>query len=153
MSAWFEERLFGLYPYACSSFDSARQTISGTALSSTIKLPDVESLPIRSPKLQFVCSAGEQFLVGFAGGDPTQPFVANLDFAASYTQALPIARQGELISMTFTLVPALAGVPPVPIPNAYSLFVLPSTTVVPGAGGIYTAFGTIRTGDPRLKAG
>lgn len=96
VTSWFNERLFGYYPYIIKSFNAARQTIDASPVT-TGQLPFVQGLQIRSPGLQFVCQPGEQCIVAFEGGLPTKPFIAALGLAAEYGSALPIARQGDMI--------------------------------------------------------
>ncbi len=93
----FEEKLFGLYPYVVESYDSAAQQLSATPLGSGSRLPFIAKVKIRTPKLKLELAKGEQVVVAFAGGDPTQPFVANFDYAQSYGNAQPVACQGDVV--------------------------------------------------------
>ncbi len=95
VKSWFNEKLLGFYPYIITSFDSARQTIDATPANNR-NLPNVQGLGIRSPGLQYKCSANEQCTVAFEGGDPTKPFIATLGLASDYQGALPIARQADM---------------------------------------------------------
>jgi hypothetical protein len=96
VQSWFDERLFGFYPYVITSFDVARQTLNATPFNNP-KLPLVQGVSIRSPGLQFKCAPNEQCTIAFEGGDPTRPFVATLGLASEYQGALPVVRQGDMV--------------------------------------------------------
>ncbi len=94
--SWFEERLFGLYPYVIESFDSVKQTISASPLNNP-NLPMAPNMSIRSFGMKTTCSPGEQCIVAFEGGITTRPFVAFLGLASEYSSALPAMRTGDMV--------------------------------------------------------
>ena len=116
--AVLEERLYGLYPYVVEEFDTVRQLVSGRPLRGGGSLPRVSRIPIRTPLEQVVLRTGSQIVVGFEGGDPAFPFVATYDYAPAYSDALPVARQGDMcqgggLGQVLTLTPV------VPAPSPY----------------------------------
>lgn len=159
VTSWFNERLFGFYPYIINSFNTARQTIDASPVT-TGRLPFVKGLPIRSPGLQFVCQRGEQCIVAFEGGDPTKPFIATLGLASEYGSALPIGRQGDMVrfggnGQLIALYPMAA--PPVPpfatlgVPYLVSFGTLepPSPPIPPPFQS--PGYGIVSTGSPNAK--
>lgn len=85
----------GCYLYSVYSFSESAQTADLRPVGNS-KMPTVAKVPIRTPGLQIKLLSGDEVLVAFQDGDPSQPFIASLSTAASYAAALPIARQGDM---------------------------------------------------------
>lgn len=103
-------RLLTFNRYNVTTCDYEAQTFSGTPSVSTSGLPNVSEVPIRLP-MKVNITPGTSVLVGFAGGDPTDPFLAFPDQLTTYTTAKlratgqieigeaaaqPAARQGDM---------------------------------------------------------
>jgi hypothetical protein len=144
----------GVYTYVVASFDEAAQTADLQPLNAK-KLPTLTKIPIRTPGLRVKLVKGDQVLVGFQDGDPTQPFVASLMTAKSYSDALNVARQGD---MTFTSLTLLQALLPngSPVPNGYVVIVPPPVppvpTFEPGVGGVLSFYGVCATGSSFVKS-
>lgn len=79
-------RLLTFNRYTVSTCDYEVQTFDGTPSITAAGLPNVSSVPIRLP-MKVNITPGTSVLVGFAGGDPTDPFLAFPDQLTTYTTA------------------------------------------------------------------
>ena len=101
----------GFHRYSVTSCDYDAQTFDGTPSLSASGLPAVEKLPIRS-SVKLELQSGSSVLVGFAGGNPADPFLAFVDQSQTLIRAklrasgqieigeaasLPAARQGDMV--------------------------------------------------------
>lgn len=156
---WMGTKLFGHFPYIIDRFDVASQTLDASpSPSCSTKLYPVKGVPVRAQKMQFNCSPGEQVVLAFAGGDPTQPFIAGLGYASDYSAALPIARQGDMVrcggngTLAAFYPTATPPVPPVValgVPFLVSFGTLTSPPTPPPIQG--ALYGINSTGSVRVK--
>jgi len=102
----------GVYIYEVFSWNDTAQTADLKPVGNS-KMPQVTGVQPRLPGLQVKLKPGDQVLVGFQDGDPSQPFIASLMTGAANAGALPIATQGSMVSTSISLAPALtpAGIP------------------------------------------
>lgn len=142
---------FGIWEYTVTGFDEAAQTAD---LKPTVndRLPDLTKIPIRLPAMQSKLTKGDSVLIGFANADPSKPYVANLNTASSYSGALAISRQGDMVQASLNVVPAIspAGAP---IPGVFCI-AIPPPYVPPmtPSGGIFTFYGCVSSGSTFNKS-
>lgn len=139
------------HPYSVASFDKAANTADLEPVSSDYAY--LTKVPVRLPGLQLVLAKGDSVLVNFEGADPTKPFVSFCNYASSYSAALAVARQGDMVGIPVNLVPAVAGPAATPIPNTWSIFLAtpPPPPFTPLTGGPATLYGVINSGSPFAK--
>lgn len=76
----------GFHRYSVTACDYDAQTFDGTPSVSASGLPVVEALPIRSP-VKLELQPGTSVIVGFAGGNPADPFLAFVDQSTTLLRA------------------------------------------------------------------
>lgn len=144
----------GVYTYLVASFDAAAQTADLQPLNPK-KLPTLTKIPIRTPGLRVKLVPRDEVLVGFQDGDPSRPFVVSLMTAKSYTDALNVARQGDMTATSLVLQQALLPNGS-PVLNGYVVIVPPPVppvpTFVPTVGGILSFYGVCATGSTFVKS-
>ncbi len=126
-------RYLGFYEYQVVSYDTAAQAASMRPLSDP-DMPELPSIPIRTPGMELDLVAGTSLLVGFRNGDLTKPFVGFFDSASG--GAFPT--RARVMGTTLTEV----GANPV-LPGARQ-----GDMAAGGGLGTQVMFAVLPTGDP-----
>ena len=143
----------GIWEYTVKGFNEGDQTATLSPVASDL-LPQLTNIPVSLPALQSKLHENMTVTVAFANNDPAKPRIVNLDFASTYQGALAISRQGDMVTVPVVLVPAMAGQPPVPVPNAYSIFLAtpPPPPFTPVSGGPASLYGCVSSGSTVNKS-
>lgn len=120
----------GVYLYEVFSWNDTAQTAELKPVGNS-KMPQLAGVQPRLPGLQVKLKAGDQVLVGFQDGDPSQPFIAQLMTGSANAGALPIATQGSMVSTSVSLVPILVQAAGIPIVPAQWAITLPFNPLLP----------------------
>jgi hypothetical protein len=143
----------GFHRYSVTSSNYDEQTADLQPSVSASGLPVLSKIPIRSNvKVELV--AGSSVIVGFAGGNPSDPFIAFLDQSTALVRAklrasgqidigeaatLPAARQGDMVLSAGTGTQIMVSVSPSGDQNP-----APVMTMTP----LYVSFGSVSSVPP-----